>query len=99
VGCSGEGLRGLFPMIDNNDQKKIGKFSSYPMLESLLSEKGLSLKGMYTYPDLQEIFGCSKRALQAYVHDGKLNYRNLPGRGHWLSGDLEEFLRHSIIKK
>lgn len=71
----------------------------YPQLESLLSEKGLSLKGTYGYPDLQEIFGCSKRALQGYVHDGKLNYRNLPGRAHWLSGDLEDFLRDSLKKK
>jgi hypothetical protein len=86
-------------MIGDNDQNNSGEFSSYPILESLLAEKKLSLKGMYTYPDLQEIFGCSKRALQAYVHDGKLNYRNLPGRAHWLSGDLEEFLRHSLIKK
>jgi hypothetical protein len=61
----------------------------------LLSEKGLLLKGIYTYPDLQKIFGCSKRALQDYVRDGKLSYRNLPGRAHWLSVDLEDFLRNS----
>jgi hypothetical protein len=71
----------------------------YPHLESLLSEKGLSLRGTYGYADLEKLFGCSKRALQGYVHDGKLKYRHLPGRAHWLSSDLEEFLENSLQQR
>jgi hypothetical protein len=83
-------------MSDKDDRGDSDRPTRYPLLEALLSEKGSSLKGTYTYPDLQEIFGCSKRALQDYVRDGKLSYRKLPGRAHWLSGDLEEFLRNSL---
>ena len=68
----------------------------YPLLESLLTEKGSSLKGSYTYRDLEQIFGCSKRALQDLVRDGRLTARDLPGRAHWLSVDLEEFLQNSV---
>jgi hypothetical protein len=65
-------------------------------LESLLAAKGLVLKGSYTYRDLQQIFGCSERALQDLVRDGKLRTRDLPGRAHWLSVDVEEFLQNSV---
>lgn len=83
-------------MSDNGDQKNSAKAPMYPLFEALLSEKGLSLKGMYTYADAMQIFGCSKRALQDYVRDGKLTYRILPGRAHWLSVDFEDFLRNSL---
>ena len=66
------------------------------LLEALLAEKGFGLKGTYTYPDLEKIFECSKRSLQDLVRDGRLRYRELPGRAHWLSVDLEEFLQNSL---
>jgi hypothetical protein len=65
-------------------------------LEAVLAEKGLSLKGTYTYADAVEILGGSKRALQDRIRDGKLRSRDLPGRAHFLSVDLEEFLRGSV---
>jgi hypothetical protein len=68
----------------------------YPLLSDVLKEKGLLPKGMYTYRDFKEIFGCSKRAVQDYARDGKLTMRDLPGRAHWLSCDLENFLQNSI---
>lgn len=69
---------------------------SYPLLEALLSEKEMRLKGTYTYSDIVQILGGSKRAIQDLIRDGKLTYRNLPGRAHFLSIDLEEFLQNSI---
>jgi len=83
-------------MSHDNDQNNSAKSPVYPHFEALLSEKGLSLKGMYTYADAMQIFGCSKRALQDYVKDGKLDYRILPGRAHWLSADFEKFLQNSL---
>jgi hypothetical protein len=68
----------------------------YPLLEALLSEKALPLKGTYTYADAIQILGGSKRALQDLIRDGKLGSRNLPGRAHFLSIDLEEVLESSV---
>jgi len=68
----------------------------YPLLEALLSERALPLKGTYTYADAIQILGGSKRALQDLIRDGKLGSRNLPGRAHFLSIDLEEFLQNSV---
>jgi len=83
-------------MSDKDDRGDSDKPTRYPLLEALLSEKGLSLKGTYTYPDAIQILGGSKRSLQDLVRDGKLAYRNLPGRAHWLSVDFEEFLQNSL---
>jgi hypothetical protein len=66
-----------------------------PLLERLLAEKGLPLKGVYTNRDVSEIFGVSVRAIQERTSRGDLKARNLPGRGRFLSVDLEEFLRNS----
>lgn len=68
---------------------------SYPLLEGLLAEKGMCLKGTYTYSDILQILGGSKRAIQDLIRDGRLTSRNLPGRAHFLSIDLEEFLQSS----
>jgi hypothetical protein len=68
----------------------------YPLLSDVLREQGLPFKGTYTYSDFKQIFGCSKRAVQDYARDGKLTTRDLPGRAHWLSCDLENFLQNSI---
>ena len=73
--------------------------SRYPLLEALLKEKGLALKGIYKYTDAAEIFGASVRTIQQYVRDGKLRCRDLPGRGRFLSEDLEAFLHNSERKK
>jgi NADPH-dependent curcumin reductase CurA len=67
----------------------------YPLLEALLKEKGLALKGIYKYKDAAEIFGASVRTIQQWVRDGKLRCRDLPARGRFLSEDLEAFLRNS----
>jgi hypothetical protein len=71
------------------------KTVAYPLLEALLGEKSLPLKGTYTYRDAAAIFDCSVRALQERIRNGKLRKRNLPGRGKFLSIDLEDFLRNS----
>jgi hypothetical protein len=82
------------PSIDSDQPAPVP--TRYPLLEALLAERGLNLKGTYTYPDLVRILGGSKRALQDAVRDGKLRYRSLPGRAHWLSIDIEEFLQNSL---
>jgi hypothetical protein len=66
-----------------------------PLLERLLVEKGLPLKGVYTNRDVAEIFGVSVRAIQERGSRGELKARNLPGRGRFLSVDLEDFLLNS----
>ena len=70
--------------------------SSFPLLESLLRLRGLDLKPIYTIPDAAQIFGTSKRTIQEWVRDGRLAARDLPGRGRFLSGDLEAFLQASL---
>jgi hypothetical protein len=73
-----------------------GQPKRYPLLESLLRQKGLSLQGIYTYQDAARIFGASVRTIQQYVRDGKLRSRGLPARGRFLSEDLEAFLQDSL---
>ncbi len=68
----------------------------YPLLESLLEQKGLKLLGIYTVRDAAKIFGVSRRTIQEWVRDGKLIARDLPGRGRFLSEDLEQFLERSL---
>jgi hypothetical protein len=41
-----------------------------PLLENLLAEKGLRLKGIYTNRDVAEFFGVSVRAIQDRVSRG-----------------------------
>jgi len=68
----------------------------YPLLESLLAQKGMSLKGTYTNRNVAGIFDVSVRTIQDWVRKGDLIARNLPGRGKFLSEDLESFLRNSV---
>lgn len=70
-------------------------FAKYPLLKALLDEKRLSLKGTYTNRDVAKIFGVSVRTIQDWSRNGEFKPRNLPGRGRFLSEDLEEFLRNS----
>ena len=72
--------------------------SGYPLLENLLKQKGLRLKGIYTNRDAAEIFGVVPRTIQQWSRDGMLPTRNLPGRGRYLSEDLETCLRTSLRK-
>lgn len=67
----------------------------YPLLTALLAQKGLHLKGTYTNRDVAKIFEVSIRAIQDRTSTGELRARDLPGRGRFLSDDLEEFLRNS----
>ena len=71
------------------------KSAKYPLLAALLGEKRLSLKGTYTNRDVAKIFGVSVRTIQDWSRNGYFKPRNLPGRGRFLSEDLEEFLRNS----
>lgn len=68
----------------------------YPLLENLLREKNLRLKGIYTMGDAAAIFGVSKRTIGQWVSEGKLVGRDLPDRGRFLSEDLETFLEGSV---
>jgi hypothetical protein len=69
--------------------------TKYPLLEELLSSMGLSLKGVYTNRDVAAMFGVDVRSIQEWIAGGRLQSRDLPGRGRFLSCDLEEFLRNS----
>ena len=70
--------------------------SNCPLLQQLLLEKGLQAKGIYKNKDVAEILGVSTRSVQDWVRCGKLPARDLPGRGRFLSQDLELFLQHSV---
>jgi transposase len=72
--------------------------SRYPLLEALLLQRSLSLQGIYTNRDAARIFQVSVRTIQDWSRDGKLSTRDLPGRGRFLSEDLEGFLRESLRK-
>jgi excisionase family DNA binding protein len=77
------------------DQRQAAMLGKYPLLEAVLSAKGLRLKGVWTIADVAEIFGVHSRAIYEWIASGKLAARDLPGRGRFLSEDLEEFLRNS----
>ena len=96
LGCSD--LSGS-AMTDNRMRDQSPKLDAYPLLESLLRAKGLSLKGAWRYRDVTEIFDCSVRSLQELIRTGKLRGRNLPGRAKFLSIELEEFLENSVTPK
>ena len=70
----------------------------YPLLEALLEQRGLKLKGLYTIRDAATIFNVSRRTIQEWVRDEKLTVRDLPGRFRFLSEDLERFLEKSVGK-
>jgi len=73
--------------------------TAYSLLERLLFEKNLQLKGIYTNKDAADIFGVSIRTIQDWIREGRLHSRDLPGRGRFLSADLEEFLQWSPTRK
>lgn len=69
------------------------------LLERLLAEKALPLKGIYSNRDTAKIFAVSTRTIQDWVRAGKLRARDLPGRGRFLSEDLELFLHQSLKRQ
>ena len=70
----------------------------YPLLEPLLAAAGLRLQAIYTIRDAARIFGVTPRTIQERCRGGRLPSRDLPGRGRFLSEDLETFLRNSVRK-
>jgi hypothetical protein len=68
----------------------------YPLLEELLRQKGLRLLGIYKYKDASAIFDVSLGTIKQWCREDKLRSRNLPGRGRFLSQDLEDFLAGSV---
>lgn len=67
----------------------------FPLLEEVLTSRGLPLKGTYSNRDLAAMFGVSIRSIQARIATGQLRPRDLPGRARFLSSDLEEYLTNS----
>ena len=78
----------------------------YPLLETLVTQQGLIMKGIWSLRDTAQLFPTrlpgkhvSVRTIQDWIKDGKLVPRDLPGRGRFLSQDLEAFLQGSLRKK
>jgi len=67
----------------------------YPLLEAVLAAKGLPVKGVWTIADVAQMFDVRNRTIYDWIANQKLTARDLPGRGRFLSEDLEEFLRNS----
>ena len=84
---------------DNSMSNAPRESRRHPLLEALLEEKGLEPKGIYGLDDAARILGASRRTIQSWMGDGKLIGRDLPGRGRFLSEDLERFLRGSIKQR
>ena len=74
------------------------QMTRYPRLEAILSMKKLPLKPMYSNRDIAEIFGVSIKTIQNYVAAGELPPRNLPGRGKYLTQDIEDYIESSPKK-
>lgn len=70
----------------------------YPLLQEILTIKGLELKATYTTPELAQIFGVTSRAIQNRIASGHLSSRDLPGRAKCLPQDVEAFLANSKKK-
>jgi hypothetical protein len=70
------------------------------LFESVLKQKGLKLKGIYSVEDAREIFGAgkrvSRRTIQELISTGELPSRKLPGNGRFLADDFETYLRNSV---
>jgi NADPH-dependent curcumin reductase CurA len=70
----------------------------YPLLESLLEQKHLPMKGIFTYRDLAKLLDAGVRTIQVWCKDGKIVVRDLPARGRFLAQDVEDFLERSVRK-
>lgn len=72
--------------------------SKYVLLQDLLLARGEGLRGLYAVKDVSSLFGVSVRTIQDWIARGRLSSRDLPGRGRFLSQDLETFLINSHKK-
>lgn len=70
--------------------------NTYALLQQLLKERHFEPLGIYCTKDVAHLLCISTRTVQTWVHDGKLQARNLPGGGRFLSQDLELFLKQSL---
>jgi hypothetical protein len=68
---------------------------TYPLLQGILSIRGLPLRPMYSNRDVAEIFDVSIRSIQDWSKCGRITPRDLPGRARFLRVDLEQFLTSS----
>jgi hypothetical protein len=66
--------------------------TKYALLQEILSLKGLQLQAVYTVRDIAGLFSVTPRAIQTRVARGQIQSRDLPGRGKFLSEDIEAFL-------
>jgi len=85
--------------MNNQEPKAI----RYPLLEALVAQQGLKMKGIWSLRDTAQLFPTrlpekhvSVRTIQSWIKEGKLVRRDLPGRGRFLPQDLETFLQDSI---
>jgi len=67
----------------------------YPLLENVDVYERSADQRRVTIAEVAQIFGVQKRAIYDWISNQKLSARDLPGRGRFLSEDLEEFLRKS----
>lgn len=75
--------------MNDSSQKK------YPLLDGILTIRGLALQPMYTTRDVATLFKVCVRAIQNWISTGRLKSRDLPGRWRFLPEDLEDFIRTS----
>lgn len=66
--------------------------SKYPLFQEILALKELQLQPVYSIRDIAAIFNVTPRAIQNRVARGQIQSRDLPGRGKFLSEDIETFL-------
>jgi hypothetical protein len=69
--------------------------NDYPLLESLLRIKSLSLQPTYTNADVASLFGVSTRTIKSRTADRSLPSRRLIGRARFPPVDLKSFLSQS----
>jgi hypothetical protein len=73
--------------------------SSHPLWEVLLARRQLAIQPPYSLTDIANVLGCSLRAIQKKVQEGKLTVRDIPPYGsRCLDEDVEEFLVNSKKK-
>jgi excisionase family DNA binding protein len=67
----------------------------YPLFETMLRSRGLTLQPTYTCQDVASLFGVTVRTVQSKVADGTIPSRRLLGGARFLPADIEEYLRNS----
>lgn len=77
------------------DNPEIPKF---PLLTEVLAAKGLTLQAIYSIPDVANLFGVSDRTIRDRTSSGTLAARDLPGKGKFLSSDLEAYFEKRNTK-